>query len=288
MTLGDEAVSRGVKSRPARIGVPYVANHPGVISLTQTSRSDLGSDCPGKFSICVSQLLLVDGRDHRDGGAATPGTVDDRLSNPARTASGWSAGGHAAAAPADARHQHGRRIEAEAHVAPDVQKDCRNSPPPTTSTSDSATCPTTSRLPKPNRFSPTIDRPCALIASCGSTRVPRRAGTVPKISAVVIATAAVNAEHTPVQREVQDDGLGLGRELPDQQAATPLCEEQAEQRAGHRQQQALGDELTRDPRSATRPAQDARSARDDVRWPSQAAGSRCWRTRSTGPSRRPP
>src|SRR4249919_2914600 len=42
MTLGDAAVSRVVRSRPARIGVPYVANHPGVIALTQTSRSGFG------------------------------------------------------------------------------------------------------------------------------------------------------------------------------------------------------------------------------------------------------
>ena len=50
----------------------------------------------------------------------------------------------------------------------------------------------TSRLPSANRSWPAIPRPCAFIASFGSTRVARSAGTVPKITAVATATAAVN------------------------------------------------------------------------------------------------
>ena len=66
-----------------------------------------------------------------------------------------------------------------------------NRPAPTTSTSDKAIWRMTIRLPKPKRDSPTIERPCSFSASCGWTRVARMAGTVPKSSAVVIATIAV-------------------------------------------------------------------------------------------------
>ena len=66
-----------------------------------------------------------------------------------------------------------------------------NRPAATTSTSDSATCPTTSELPSPTRRSPATPRPCSFSASFGSTRVARNAGTVPNRITVPIATAAV-------------------------------------------------------------------------------------------------
>ena len=67
------------------------------------------------------------------------------------------------------------------------------SPAATMSTSDRATCPATSRLPSPKRGSPAIARPCSFKPSFGSTPAARRAGAVPKSTAVNTATVSVNA-----------------------------------------------------------------------------------------------
>ena len=113
-----------------------------------------------------------------------------------------------------------------------------NRPAATMSTSDSATCRTTSTLPRPSRPSPTTPRPCALSASFGCTRVPRSAGAMPNSRAVATATAAVKPSTRQSSAEIEEHVVGGRRQLPHEQPAAPLREEPA--RAARRRPTAAG------------------------------------------------
>ena len=95
----------------------------------------------------------------------------------------------------------------------------------------------------PNGASPVTPRPCALSASFGCTRVPRSAGAVPNSTRRRDRDRRGEAEDAPVERQVEEDRVRRGRQLAHQQAAAPVREQQAQQRAGAREQQAFGQQL---------------------------------------------
>ena len=122
-------------------------------------------------------------------------------------------------------------------------------PAPTISTSDSATCATTRAFPIPNRLWPSATpRPCAFIAVCGSTRPARHAGTSPNSSPVSVATrdreepALADRHRDRATRRDRDRERSLTRSrLPH------VANDDPERRTERREEQALGDELPRQP-----------------------------------------
>ena len=85
-----------------------------------------------------------------------------------------------------------------------------NSSAPTTSTSDSATCKTTSARRTPKRSRPSvIPRLPAFIVAPGDVRVARIAGVRPKSRHAVTATAAVNAKTRQSRPRSTNSGLSL-------------------------------------------------------------------------------
>ena len=55
------------------------------------------------------------------------------------------------------------------------------------------------------------------------------------------------AEHAPIERQVEVDAVVRGGELPDEHLAAPVSEDQAEDRARRRQAGSLGEQLTGEP-----------------------------------------
>ena len=145
---------------------------------------------PSGSSMRLFQVLPLTGVTADSAALATPGTPA-AASRARRNSSGRAAGSSCARCALRLATRIGSRSKPRFRLASD-ENVRTNRPAATMSTSDSATCRTTSTLPRPSRPSPTTPRPCALSASFGCTRVPRSAGAIPNSTAVATATPAVN------------------------------------------------------------------------------------------------
>ena len=162
-----------------------------------------------------------------------------------------------------------------------------NRPAPTSSTSERATCTTTSGCPSMRCRSPAIVRPCSFIASPGSTRDARSAGASPKSRAVPTATTIVNAS----ARQSSDTSTNTvsrnvvswptRSRLPHTANARPRI---APAPASSR----LSVSSWRASLGRRHPSRGAGSARAAGHSRGPASGSRCSRTRSPAPGRRSP
>ena len=208
-------------------------------------RSFSESAGPSGSSMRLFQVLPLIGVTADSAALATPGTPA-AASSARRNSSGRSAGSSCARCALRLATRIGWRSKPGSRRASD-ENVRTNRPAATMSTSDRATCRTTSTLPRPSRPSPTTPRPCALSASFGCTRVPRSAGAIPNSTAVAMAMPAVNPSTRQSSGRLEEHGVGGRRQLPHEQPAAPLREEQPDQRADAGQQQALAQQLPRDP-----------------------------------------
>ena len=119
---------------------------------------------------------------------------------------------------------------------------------PTTSTSDTATCSTTSARRTANRAPPSVvPRPPAFIAAPGEAAVARIAGVSPNIRQAATATLAVNANTRQSSVSGRNSGLPALTEEGDEEAAEPLRRQQPAGGADRGDEQAFGQHLAHDP-----------------------------------------
>ena len=161
-------------------------------------------------------------------------------------------------------------------------------PAPTTSTRDSATCSITSALPRPNLEPSMTPRALAFMADWGLHARASPGGGEAEQQAGEDRDAAVKASTRPSMARSRKTGCREVERKPTSSARSPLREDNAERRAGEREQQAFGEQLADEagPRPSRAPC--------GWRFPSAAprcapaAGSRRWRRRSAAPRRRSP
>ena len=121
-----------------------------------------------------------------------------------------------------------------------------NSPAPTISTSESADLGDHQQAAEAERDSPTIDRPCSLIASFGETRVaasPARS----RRAAPWRSPGGGEEQHAPVQAHVQRARRSPGPTSRSTSRRAPHCANSRPSSVPQREQRALGQQLPRDP-----------------------------------------
>ena len=159
-----------------------------------------------------------------------------------------------------------------------------NSSAPTTSTSDNATCATTSAAPQAETL--------ARVGGSAAPRFHRRArrGAVARIAGSQAEQQARRhrerggeREDPPVEGKRHENAIRFGREKADQKLAQPHGDER--RRTRRRCPQAAGSRPASAGRCvrATRQSPAGRRSRARGRLPARASGSRDWRRRSTAP-----
>ena len=238
--------------------MPIVSNQPGVVALSQSG----GRPAAGIGPSPTPTRPLAQPPPGREAVSAetdaerTPGTAA-AASRRRSTRAPRSSGGPPLAWRFNSTTSSGSGTKPSGNWLSDANVR-RNSPAATTRTSDTAICATTSVPRTAKRRSPAIPRPASLSASPGRHALQPEHGRHAAAIAERHARAAVNAEHAPVEREVQRHGALPRAQLLHEQRAAPLREHQPERGTGHGHDQTLDEEQPREPPARARPAPGAR------------------------------